>query len=281
MPKGDKSKFYMMRAVGSSIHEMWDVTLPEKPQRIATISDKLRTTHEQWWECDTGIAYIVSGVPDWRVRRMTQVYDLSDPANPKFIRNFGLVGQEPTAPKPENPRFHDGHGAFSTGVQGNRLYFGYGNLGDGALQIVDRKKLLEGPPEPTAENLRYPQISFMRIGRSQAVHAVHALLQRWPDAQLRTVDAAGHSLFDPELLQDGGHEVGEAAGGGFPRPLRLRRVDAAPLDQRLGAGLHGLREGGAAALHQVVEGGEAVRGRQCLRCFGHGRIVHRAARCGQ
>ena len=176
LPKGDPQKFYMLRASGSSMHEMWDVSDPEKPLRIATVSDKLRTTHEQWWECDTGIAYIVSGVADWRVRRMTQVYDLSDPANPKFIRNFGLVGQEPTAPKPENPRFHDGHGAFSTGVQGNRLYFGYGNLGDGALQIVDRKKLLEGPAEPTPENLLYPQVSFMRIGRSQAVHAVYPLM---------------------------------------------------------------------------------------------------------
>jgi hypothetical protein len=176
LPKGDRNKFYMLRAAGSSIHEMWDVTNPEQPQRLATVSDKLRTTHEQWWECDTGIAYIVSGVPEWRIRRMTQVYDLSDPANPVFIRNFGLVGQEPTAPKPANPRFHDGHGAFSTGPQGNRLYFGYGNLGDGALQIVDRKKLLEGPKEPTPENLKYPEVSFLRIGRWQAIHAVYPLI---------------------------------------------------------------------------------------------------------
>ena len=28
---------------------------------------------------------------------MTQVYDLSDPTRPRFIRNFGLPGQQPGA----------------------------------------------------------------------------------------------------------------------------------------------------------------------------------------
>ena len=36
-------------------------------------------THKNWWECDTGIAYLVSGAPGWRVDRMTQIYDLSRP----------------------------------------------------------------------------------------------------------------------------------------------------------------------------------------------------------
>ena len=176
LPKGERGKFYLLRAAGSQAHEMWDVTTPEKPARITTVVDKLKSTHEQWWECDTGIAYVVSGVPDWQVRRMTQIFDLSDPANPVFIRNFGLAGQQPGAPKPSNPRFRDGHGAFSTGPQGNRLYFGYGNLGDGTLQIVDRQKLLTGPREPTAENLLYPQVALLPIGRWQAVHAVYPLL---------------------------------------------------------------------------------------------------------
>ena len=56
-----------------------------------------KDTHKSWWECDTGIAYLVSGAPDWRTRRMTQIYDLSDPANPVKIRDFGLPGQEPGA----------------------------------------------------------------------------------------------------------------------------------------------------------------------------------------
>src|SRR5262249_60501318 len=55
--------------------------------RLATVVDKLKGTHKSWWECDTGIAFLVSGVDGWRARRHPQVYDLSDPAKPIFIRN--------------------------------------------------------------------------------------------------------------------------------------------------------------------------------------------------
>jgi len=41
----------------------------------------------------------------------------------------------------------------------NRVYFGYGTDKGGFLQIVDREKLLNGPKEPTPDNLRYPEIS--------------------------------------------------------------------------------------------------------------------------
>ncbi|MGH8633204.1 MAG: LVIVD repeat-containing protein [Burkholderiales bacterium] len=176
LPKGDPSKYYMMRTDGSRAHEVWDVTTPERPVRIAILAQNLRSTHRQAWECDTGIAYVNSGLPEWQVQRMTQVYDLSDPAQPAHIRDFALPGQEPTAPKRANRRLYDGHGAFSTGPAGNRLYFGYGYVGSGGFQIVDRRKLLEGPKEPTPENLLYPQVSFQAVGTWQAVHSVYPLI---------------------------------------------------------------------------------------------------------
>ena len=176
LPKGDPAKFYMLRTDGRKAHEMWDVTMPERPVKIATVVDSLRSTHRQAWECDTGIAYLNSGLPGWQVLRMTQVFDLSDPAKPVHVRDFALPGQEPTATRRDNRRVLDGHGAFSLGPKVNRLYFGYGYIGDGSFQIVDRKKLLEGPKEPTAENLLYPQISFQAVGNSEAVHSVYPLL---------------------------------------------------------------------------------------------------------
>ncbi|HMG59758.1 MAG TPA: hypothetical protein VK583_08525, partial [Burkholderiales bacterium] len=90
LPKGDKSKVYLLRTFGNVAHEIWDVTDPARPGLLTTIVKGLKGTHKNWWECDSGIAYLVSGIEGWRVRRMTQVYDLSDPANPVFIRNFGL-----------------------------------------------------------------------------------------------------------------------------------------------------------------------------------------------
>ena len=94
LPHADPNKFYLLRVFGGNAHEIWDVTDPANPSLLARI-DGLKDTHKNWWECDTGIAYLVSGDPTWRVRRMTLVYDLSDPAHPKKIREFGLPGQQP------------------------------------------------------------------------------------------------------------------------------------------------------------------------------------------
>ncbi len=145
LPKADRSKFYMLRTFGNEAHEIWDVSNSEKPELLSRITG-LKGTHKSWWECDTGIAYLVSGAPDWRVTRMTQVYDLSDPKHPVKIRDFGLPGQQPGATGPVPTPLH---GMISAGPQGNRIYFGYGTNKGGVVQIVDRQKLLTGPKEPT------------------------------------------------------------------------------------------------------------------------------------
>jgi hypothetical protein len=120
LPKGDRNKVYMLRSVGNISHEMWDVTVPEKPALLTTIVKDLNGTHKNWWECDSGIAYLVSGVPGWRTSRMTQIYDLGDPAKPVFIRNFGLPGHQPGATGAVPTELH---GPISTGPKGNREIF--------------------------------------------------------------------------------------------------------------------------------------------------------------
>jgi hypothetical protein len=154
LPKGDPAKVYLLRVFGGRAHEVWDVTDPANPSILTRING-LKDTHKNWWECDTGIAFLVSGIEGWRPRRMTQVYDLSDPAKPVHIRDFGLPGQQPGATGAVPT---DLHGPISTGAQGNRVYFAYGTNKGGVLQIVDRDKLLNGPREPTPENLRYPVV---------------------------------------------------------------------------------------------------------------------------
>ena len=111
----------------------------------------------------TGIAYLVSGAPDWRTRRMTQVYDLSDPAHPVKIRSFGLPGQEPGHLRVPTEL----HGPISIGPEGDRVYFGYGTNKAGIMQIVDRDKLFNGPKKPTAEyslsgNIRDGDVGIQR-----------------------------------------------------------------------------------------------------------------------
>lgn len=178
LPRADRTKFYLLRTYGNTAgsgHEMWDVTDPARPSRINVIVSGLTGTHKNWWECDTGIAYLVSGQPGWRVPRMMKIYDLSDPARPVFIRDFGLPGQQPGSTG--TPPGDNGlHGPVSTGPQGNRVYFAYGYVKDGVVQIVDREKLLKGPAEPTEANLLYPQISRMDLPPNVGAHNVFPLL---------------------------------------------------------------------------------------------------------
>jgi hypothetical protein len=172
LPRADKSKVYLLRSYGDSGHEVWDVTDPAMPSRVTVVVSGLKNTHKSWWECDTGIAYVVSGDPAWRTRRMTKIYDLSDPAHPVFIRDFGLPGQQPGSTGPVPTELH---GPISM-PKLNRVYFGYGTAGNGIVQIVDREKLLKGRKEPTEANLLYPQITRYDLPPDVGAHTVLPLV---------------------------------------------------------------------------------------------------------
>jgi len=169
LPRADRGKVYLLRTYGHSAHEVWDVTLPGKPARVSVVADGLGGTHKNWWECETGVAYLVSGVPGWRTSRMTQVFDLGNPEKPVFIRTFGLPGQEPGAVGPVPTGLH---GPISTGLAGNRVYFGHGTSSGGILQIVDRHRLLKGPRAPTRSNLLHPQVGRFDLDPNYGAHTV-------------------------------------------------------------------------------------------------------------
>jgi hypothetical protein len=185
-----RAKHYLLRATGNS-HEVYDVTDPANPALVKTVVANLGNTHKSWWECDTGIAYLVSdgrklsqaspSFPDWRTPRMTQIFDLSNPAEPVFIRNYGLVGQEPGSSGPVPTAVH---GMISLG---GRVYFGHGTGADGVFQIADREKLLDPtkcptPPSkdfrtsPTTADLLCPQIGRLDTQPSGGAHTVFPVL---------------------------------------------------------------------------------------------------------
>ncbi len=181
-----QGKTYLLRTLGNNVpssgHEVWDVSDPAKPVKTSTVVTGLTSTHKDFWECDTGTAYLISGdlakndplqtgPSGWRTSRMTKIYDLSDPAKPVFVRDFGLAGQEPgssAAPVPP--------GAHGPIALGNRVYFAYGTSADGILQIVDRQKLLAGPKEPTAANLNAPEISRLYMSPNWGGHTAFPVL---------------------------------------------------------------------------------------------------------
>src|SRR3954468_2502552 len=61
LPRATPEKFYMLRVFGNSAHEVWDVSDPAAPVRLAQLGG-LKGTHKNFWECDGGIAYLVSGL---------------------------------------------------------------------------------------------------------------------------------------------------------------------------------------------------------------------------
>ncbi len=64
--KAQAGHYYMLRSWGGKGHETWDVTDPVNPVKLASIGGNYTDTHKSWWECDGGVAYVVSGLPTWR-----------------------------------------------------------------------------------------------------------------------------------------------------------------------------------------------------------------------
>jgi hypothetical protein len=200
LPRADRGTVYLLRSYGNSAHEIWDVTDPARPSRVTVVVSGLRNTHKSFWECQTGIAYIVSGDPAWRTRRMTKIYDLSNPAGPVFIRDFGLHGQQPGTSGPVPTELH---GPISLGPKANRVYFGYGTGRAGVVQIVDRDKLVNGPKEPTEANLLYPQIARIDLPPDAGAHTALPLLGM-------TLPEFGRQRLPPNApVPGGGHDHGD------------------------------------------------------------------------
>ena len=181
LPNADPEKVYLINTNGSLGAELLDVTTPENPQIIGMIYYTGETniggkqTHKIYWDCESGIAYL-NGTPEgWRIRRVLQLFDMSNPLEPHHIRNFALDGSQPGANGPISTPLH------APFASGNRVYLGYGASDDGVMQILDRDKLINGNPEsndpfsPTTENLLYPQISRLDMPEYYGAHSVKPL----------------------------------------------------------------------------------------------------------
>jgi len=176
LPHGVRGKWYLLRPNGSVSHEIYDVTDPAHPARLTTVVEGLTGTHKSWWECDTGIAYLVgnSRPEGWTGGNHMKIYDLSDPAKPVYIRDFGLLGSQPGATSHEGLGNATGiHGPISAGPGKNRVYAAYGTGANGVIQILDRQKLLtafKNPLKPTTEEMLAPQVGFVVMSPDQGAH---------------------------------------------------------------------------------------------------------------
>jgi hypothetical protein len=185
--------YYMLRTNGNSSgqpgtesHQIFDVTNPTNPTLLTTLATGDTNTHKDWWECYSGVAYLVANdglasanqadsAQGWQQSGSTQhikIYDLHDPANPEYIRDFGFVGQQPggtTVQGLVTPPTGI-HGPISAG---DRLYAPYGVGTNGSVAIYDRIKVLNGcttkgasancAKSPTQAEMLAPQIGWFTL----------------------------------------------------------------------------------------------------------------------
>jgi hypothetical protein len=214
----NSNKWFLIRHSGSLDQEIWDVSDPRKPSMISVLIGGpnavssgltggrfLTANHHIWWECDTGIAYVIaqsdvqplSDPANWQEtgsRQHVYIYDLSNPFSPVFIREWGLVGQQPGAANSGScynapgPNCYEGntnppggvHQVYSAGLYNDRVYIPYGVDSNGVVQVLDRQKLLTGCTAtgasancadfPTQGDLLYPQISYITMKTTQGAH---------------------------------------------------------------------------------------------------------------
>jgi len=181
LPNGNPNKVYLLRSNGNLEHQVWDVSDPVNPVLLSTPQTGLESTHRNWWQCDTGIAYIISDLRQfgWSTNRGLQVFDLSDPAKPSLIRNFALPGMEPGG----QGDYYQPNGIHEATVSqdGSKVYLAYGTGAKGVIQILDNESLLKGDPsleDPYAEtfsNLLYPQLGRLDMPEHWGAHTVFSL----------------------------------------------------------------------------------------------------------
>jgi hypothetical protein len=135
LPGGQAGNVYLLRNIQGSTasgYELWDVSNPGVAAPVLLKAQRnLRTTHKDWWECTTGIAYmpgsknaILSGaVPLWKTSQAMLIFDWSNPHTnnhatcgnnllaldgatvgcPEYIRTYGPVGAQPDAVNTPSP----------------------------------------------------------------------------------------------------------------------------------------------------------------------------------
>ena len=183
LPGGTPGRSYLLRNQGMIANEVLDVTDPIAPKLVSQVvlterprDGKLRT-HKNSWDCETGEAYLVTSAAGW-TGQILQVFNVADPSRPRHIRAFGLPGTQPGG---ETDR-GDGFSLHEATVLGDRVYLAYGTNHDGVIQILDRKKLLEGDPSvdeplaPTEQSLRYPELARLEMPEYWGGHSAKPIL---------------------------------------------------------------------------------------------------------
>ena len=240
----NNKKVYLMRNVQAnnnlaiSGYQVWDVTDVAHPVKASELTG-IRSTHKQWWECDTGITYMpgsLSTGPLWLQSQSMLIYDWKNPTVPPvFIRSFGLPGAEPTGTGATPASLHGpisahehpdkdkplARAAGPNDIIGNRIYAAWGVGDDGVMTIIDRKKLLpvayggswvpanaDSAVSPTRDELigpKSPTVGYFLMSPDQGGHTSMPVFGMKPPSYTRFNEFATRDivLLASEATADG------------------------------------------------------------------------------
>jgi hypothetical protein len=188
-------KYFMVGSDGQVSHTLWDVTDPANPIFISKLIDNLTYTHKESWDCASGYIAMPQSSPSWKSGGSgctghgcnIAVFDLSDPYKPKYVTDWGLVGQTPRSTTTPVPAMVHETVIYTDPVYGTRLYaaYGVGVGGDGWLQVADLSKILAlGHPVATDDDIRAVQIGVEKMSYEFGMHSL------WPWLHIPMADFA-------------------------------------------------------------------------------------------
>ncbi|MBI4522820.1 MAG: hypothetical protein HY695_03290 [Deltaproteobacteria bacterium] len=162
---------------------IWDVTEPARPRRLGHYPTRSTGTHRNFYDGGS-LVHVAGGAPGYD-KKIYQIVDISNPANPREISRFWLPEQEEGAPK-TGARLSC-HGPAH--VEGTRAYLPYGEGGGIIVDISDlsRPKLLS-------------QLLFRGLCSRQGIHTYLPLPRR------------ALALINDEAIQENGNENLNLAG---------------------------------------------------------------------
>jgi hypothetical protein len=191
-------KYFAVGSDGQVSHTLWDVTDPANPVLISKLIDNLTYTHKESWDCESGYIAMPKNSATWHSSGAActtspgggcniAIFDLHDPYNPKYITDWGLVGQTPGSTVTPKPAMVHETVISTDPVYGTRLYGAYGISvsGDGWLQVADLSKILAlGHPVTTDADILAGQLGVQKMSYEFGMHSF------WPFLHIPMADFA-------------------------------------------------------------------------------------------
>jgi hypothetical protein len=137
-------KLYLARnheTAAACSFQVFDITDRSKPKLVSNVGDTpagpLSYAHKGWWDESTGLYFGSACEPGFRPGAHLVIWDLSNPAKPKYVTNHWLTGQKLDEPEPDGTGLSLHHPVVD--MANKRVYLSYARGGN--VTVLDISNL--------------------------------------------------------------------------------------------------------------------------------------------